>query len=55
MVTNDTGFQVKLVAPFHFTYQREKRHVFAASKGQGAMPSSSTQMTDKGKQQVKEE
>ena len=29
--------------------------MFAASKGQGAMHSSSTPMKDKGKQQVKEE
>ena len=49
-VTNDQVFQVKLVAPFPLTYQRGERHVFAASKGKGAMHSSSTPMKEKGKQ-----
>ena len=47
--------QVELVVPFPITYQRGVRHVFASSKGQGAMSSSSAQMIDKGEEQVKEE
>ena len=54
-VTNDHSLQIKLVASFTITYQRGERHVFATSKGQGAMHSSSTPMKYKGKQPVKEE
>ena len=54
-VTNDGDIQMKLITPFPLTYQIGERHVFAASKGQGAMPSSSTQNIDKVKQKMKEE
>ena len=54
-VTNDEDMQMKHVKPFPLTYQRGERHVFDASKGQGAMPSSSNQKIEKGKQKVKEE
>ena len=46
---------MKLVAPFPLIYQRGERHVFSTSKGQGAMPSSSTQNIYKGKKKMKEE
>ena len=40
------------IKPFPLTYQRGSRHVFAASKRQGAMPSTSTKQLDKGKKKV---
>ena len=46
---------MKNIGPFPLTYQRENRHVFSASKGQGTMPSTSAKKLDKGKQKIKEE
>ena len=43
------------MAPFTITYQKGRRHVFAALKRQGAMHSSSKPLKDKGKQQLKKE
>ena len=52
-VISDQILQVKLMAPFTITYQKGRRHVFAASKRQGAMHSSSKPVKDNGKQPLK--
>ena len=52
-VISDQTLQVKLMAPFTITYQKGRRHVFSASKRQGAMHSSSKPVKDKGKQPLK--
>ena len=52
-VYHEEYIQMKLIKPFPLTYQRGERHVFAAFKGQGTMPSSSAQRLDKGKEKLK--
>ena len=46
------GTKMSRVEPLPLTYQRGERHVFAASKRQGAMPSTSKNKLEKGKEKV---
>ena len=51
---DDQIVQAKFVTPFTIPYQRGRRHVFAASKRQGAMHSSSKLVKDKITKTVKD-
>ena len=50
--SHDENTKMSRVEPFPLVYQRGERHVFSASKRQGAMPSTSTKKLEKGKEKV---
>ena len=53
--SNGEGTKMSKIEPFSLTYQRGSRHVYVASKRQGAMTSTLAKHLDKGKEKVKEE
>lgn len=53
--SHDENTTKTTITPLSYTHKRGSLHVFSASKGQGTMPSTSTQKIDKGKQNVKVE